>query len=82
MKRFKIKYEKGAYYVSIPNYGGGEVVDALSADEMREALLTSTTMLEALLVQLESWGHSSAVNARGRIFENEELLAKSSVSSD
>jgi hypothetical protein len=54
---------------------GGEVVDAASFDAMEDALLVSTTMLEALLVQLNSWGHESAVNARGQIFRNEELLA-------
>lgn len=48
-------------------------VDRIEA--LEDALLTSTTMLEALLVQLNSWGHASAVNARGQIFRNEELLA-------
>lgn len=48
--------------------------DLLELPKLREALLTSTTMMEALLVQLESWGHASAVNARGQIFQNEELL--------
>ena len=44
--------------------------------EVAEALRVSTSMLEALLVQLNSWGHESAVNARGQIGRNEELLAK------
>ncbi len=43
--RFSIKWERGAYYVSIPNYKGGDVVPAETADtlkatiaQMREAL--------------------------------------------
>ena len=44
-------------------------------ETLEGALLTSTTMLEALLVQLNSWGYQSAVNARGQISRNEELLA-------
>jgi hypothetical protein len=46
-------------------------------EALEEALLTSTTMLEALLVQLNSWGHASAVNARGQIWKNNELLGES-----
>jgi hypothetical protein len=45
-------------------------------EELEDALQTSTTMLEALLVQLESWGHASAVNARGQIWNNDQLLEK------
>lgn len=45
-------------------------------EELEDALQTSTTMLEALLVQLESWGYASAVNARGQIRKNDQLLAQ------
>jgi hypothetical protein len=37
-KRFKIMYRNGAYYVSIPEYQGGEVVDASIADALVKAL--------------------------------------------
>jgi hypothetical protein len=41
--RFRISWDKGAYYVSIPNYQGGEVVPASIADDLVKAL-------EAMLV--------------------------------
>lgn len=47
---------------------------AEQVESLFESLRTSTTMLEALLVQLNSWGHESAVNARDQIWKNEELL--------
>jgi hypothetical protein len=57
-------------------YNGMHQIAVMEIERLRDALLTSTTMLEALLVQLESWGHASAVNARGQIFSNEEILAR------
>jgi hypothetical protein len=32
--RFNINWRNGAYYVSIPNYNGGEVVDAKYHDKV------------------------------------------------
>ena len=37
-RRFTLSYEHGSYYVSIPNYKGGEVVPAEIADDLLEAL--------------------------------------------
>jgi hypothetical protein len=36
--RFRISWDKGAYYVSIPNYQGGEVVPASISDDLVKAL--------------------------------------------
>jgi hypothetical protein len=36
--RFRISWDNGAYYVSIPNYQGGEVVPASIADDLVKAL--------------------------------------------
>jgi hypothetical protein len=57
-------------------YNGMHQIAVMEIERLREALLTSTTMMEALLVQLESWGHASAVNARGQLWRNEEVLAR------
>lgn len=55
---------------------GYEQCEPCATAALVEHLRTSTTMLEALLVQLNSWGHESAVNARGQIWNNEELLRR------
>lgn len=36
--RFSISFENGRYFVSIPNYSGGEVVRSDIAEQMAEAL--------------------------------------------
>jgi hypothetical protein len=41
-ERFNITWRSGAYYVSVPNYSGGEVVDAALFDE-------AVKLLDALL---------------------------------
>lgn len=41
-KRFNITWRSGTYYVSVPNYRGGEVVDAALFDE-------AVKLLDALL---------------------------------
>lgn len=44
------------------------------AENVRTALATSTTMLEAMMVQLHSWEHEPTVNVRGQMARNNELL--------
>jgi hypothetical protein len=46
--RFTITWRDGAYYVSIPNYNGGEVVRAEIADELMIALSAITDQLERI----------------------------------
>jgi hypothetical protein len=43
--RFRISWDGGAYHVSIPNYDGGEVVDAALFDEAVE-IITGLIVLE------------------------------------
>jgi hypothetical protein len=43
-------------------------------ESLCQALRTSNFMLEALVVQLNSWGHNSAVDVRGQMDRNEKLL--------
>lgn len=38
VNRFSVSWDKGAYYVSIPNYQGGEVVPGDVADKLLAAL--------------------------------------------
>ncbi len=38
LDRFKITWDKGAYYVSVPNYQGGEVVPVQAVDRLLTAL--------------------------------------------
>lgn len=38
LDRFKITWDKGAYYVSVPNYQGGEVVPIQAVDRLLAAL--------------------------------------------
>lgn len=44
-------------------------------EALREALETSTSMMEAMMVQLHSWGHEPTVNARGQMMKNRKLLS-------
>lgn len=43
-KRFKIIWHAGSYRVSIPNYEGGDVVDAASFDALVQALIQIDTL--------------------------------------
>jgi hypothetical protein len=44
--RFRISWDKGAYYVSIPNYQGGEVVPASIADDLVKALEEALAVIQ------------------------------------
>jgi hypothetical protein len=47
--RFHITWRNGAYYVSIPNYRGGEVVPASIADDLVKALEAAQVFAESVL---------------------------------
>lgn len=42
--------------------------------QLRTALETSTTMMEAMMVQMHSWEIEPAVNVRGQMAENHAAL--------
>jgi hypothetical protein len=42
--------------------------------QLRDALEISTSMMEAMMVQLYSWEHEPTVNVRGRMASNRVLL--------
>lgn len=52
-KRFSIKFERGAYYVDIPNYAGGEVVDASVVAALVDALEMWTAYAEENLSEFD-----------------------------
>ena len=47
-ERFKITWRDAHYYVSIPNYSGGEVVDAASFEELVKALKIARTWMPTI----------------------------------
>ncbi len=47
--------------------------DADTIARLQEALETSSSMMEALGIQLASWGHESVVNYRGQLAKNAAL---------
>lgn len=52
--RFKITWSDGRYLVSIPNYNGGEVVDAAIADTLVQALEAANGYLLNARIDLQT----------------------------
>lgn len=59
--RFKITWNRGAYYVSIPNYAGGEVVRAEAFDALVRALEEIQSLEHAPTTDQGRWWGAKAI---------------------
>lgn len=59
LMRFNIKWQRGAYYVSVPNYDGGEVVTADEVADLERRLAEATDLIRQLLAALQSTKESA-----------------------